>query len=270
MQNVFITGASSGLGAALARNLAASGRTLGLVARNAERLGAVAQAAQACGAKVDQGLADITDEPAIRAFVDDFDRRSPIDLAIINAGIFDGRRADEPIEPLETSLRVLDVNLVGALNTLHAVLPGMRQRKRGHIVIISSLAGLTPIGGGLGYSASKAALVSYGLGLKQLLHAEGVKVSVVCPGFVDTPITARHMGWQPFRITADEAAAKIMRGVTRGHALIAFPLPLHIMTRMAILMPDVVRRVVGRVFACHVGGEAAAETSRTPMPQPAE
>lgn len=265
MQNIFISGASSGMGAALALRYAAAGRTLALVARNPERLADVAHKAREAGARCRQGLVDVTDAAAVRAFIDECDRESPIDLAIINAGVFDGRRTDQTLEDLETSARVIDINLIGALNTLHAILPGMRKRGRGHIVLMSSLAGMCPIGGGLGYSASKAAILSYGLGLKQVLHAEGIMVSVVCPGFVETPITKRHLGWQPFKITADQAALKIMRGVARKNAVIAFPLVLHIMTRSAILMPDFVRRIVGRVFACHAGAPDAAGSGGAPV-----
>lgn len=255
MKNIVITGASSGMGEALARFYAAPGANIGIVGRNAARLGAVAQVVESKGASCTRGEVDVRDGAAVRNFVEDFDSRTPIDLLIVNAGIFDGRKAGQQVEDLETSMRVLETNLSGALNTIHAALPAMRKRGRGHIVLVSSLAGLTPIGGGLGYSAGKAALLSYGLGLKQLLWDEGVHVSVVCPGFVETPLAERHLGWQPFRITADQAAKKIARGIAKRKAIVAFPLPLHIMTRTAILMPDFVRRVVGKVFSCHAGGD---------------
>lgn len=258
MKNIVITGASSGLGEALALFYAAPGATLGIVGRNAARLGTVAQAVESKGAVCTQGELDVRDGAAGRSFIEDFDTRTPIDLLIVNAGIFDGRKPGEHIEDLETSMRVLETNLSGALATVHAALPAMRRRGRGHIVLVSSLAGLTPIGGGLGYSAGKAALLSYGLGLKQLLWDEGVHVSVVCPGFVETPLAARHLGWQPFRITADAAARKIARGIGKRKAIVAFPLPLHIMTRTAILMPDFVRRIVGKVFSCHAGADKPA------------
>ncbi len=245
------------MGEALARGYAAPGQTIAVVGRNGERLAQVAAAVEAKGAKSSQGQVDVTDRAGLEAFVEQFDAEYPIDLVIINAGIFDGRKPGEDIEDLDTSLRVLDTNLTGTLTTLHAVLPGMRRRGRGHIVLMSSLAGLTPIGGGLGYSASKAAVVFYGLGLKQLLHPMGIRVTVACPGFVETPITDRHLGWQPFRISPDAAARKIIRGIQCHRAIVAFPLVLHVMTRVAILMPDFVRRIVGRVFSCHA---AAGET----------
>jgi short-subunit dehydrogenase len=132
----------------------------------------------------------------------------------------------------------------------------MRGRGQGHIAIVASLAGLTPLAGALGYSASKSALVAYGLGLNQALHKEGVGVSVICPGFVETPITERHLGWQPFRLTAAGAAEKIARGIAAKKALVAFPLPLHLIARPSILVPEFVRRFVGNFFSCRAASPA--------------
>ena len=184
------------------------------------------------------------------------DEKHPIDLAIINAGIFDGRKQREDLESLETSLRVIYNNLKGALNTLHAVLPGMRERGRGHIVFVSSLAGLTPLGGALGYSASKSAVVAYALGLKQVLHKTGIRVTAVCPGFIDTPVADQHLGWQPFKMSAETAAKKIMRGISSRRAIVAFPFALHLLARPSILVPDFVRRNVGNVFSCSASDDA--------------
>ncbi|MBL8588690.1 MAG: SDR family NAD(P)-dependent oxidoreductase [Methylobacteriaceae bacterium] len=250
MRNILITGASSGIGAALARKYAAPGVRLGLLARDSARLEAVAAAARAAGAECVVALADVRDRAAIERAVGEFEAGGPIDLLIVNAGIFTGRRAGENVESLETSLASLDVNLTGALTTLHAALPAMRARRRGRVALVASLAGLSPLGGALGYSAAKSALVSYGLGLRQVLWDEGVTVSVVCPGFVETAMSATYVGRRLFTLTADEAAEKIARGVERGKALVAFPALLHLMTRTAIIAPDVVRRIAGRVFAC--------------------
>ena len=137
MRNIVITGASSGMGEALALLYAAPGVALGLVGRNAARLAKVAEAGAAAGAACIQGALDVTNADEVRAFVGDFDAKHPIDLIIVNAGIFDGRRPGQEIEDLETSLRVIETNLNGALATVHAALPGMRRRGRGHIVIMS-------------------------------------------------------------------------------------------------------------------------------------
>ena len=255
MNSILIAGASSGIGAALARNYASSGAHLCLLGRNAERLAGVAVEVAERGADCEQAVADILDEPALRDAIRGYDSRHPVDLAFINAGIFDGRKEGEHLEDLETSLRVIDNNLRGALNTLHAILPAMRTRGSGHIVFVSSLAGLTPLGCALGYSASKSAIVSYALGLKQVLHGSGIRITVVCPGFIETPLASQHLGWQPFKITADKAARKIMRGIASRRAIVAFPFILHALARPSILVPDVVRRAVGKAFACAAGAD---------------
>ena len=275
MNNILITGASSGIGAALARDYASNGSSLCLLGRNTERLADVAAVAAERGADCEQAVADILDEPALRDAIRGYDSRHPVDLAFINAGIFDGRKEGEHLEDLETSLRVIDNNLRGALNTLHAILPAMRNRGRGHIVFVASLAGLTPLGCALGYSASKSAIVSYALGLKQVLHGSGIRITVVCPGFIETPLASQHLGWQPFKITADKAARKIMRGIASRRAIVAFPFVLHALARPSILVPDIVRRAVGKAFACAAGADVRGtspgrSSAAGPMPGPAE
>lgn len=264
MRNIVITGASSGIGAALVERYAAPGVTLALIARDADRLAYVKALAEAKGAKVEIMSADVRDGAALAALLAAFDAANPIDLLIANAGIFDGRKAGEDVEDAATSLRVLETNLTGAINTVQAALPGMRARKSGRIALVASLAGLTPLAGALGYSASKAAMVAYGLGLNQALYKDGIAVSVICPGFVDTPIAQRHVGWQPFRLSAAQAAEKIERAIARKKALAAFPLPLHMIARPSVLMPEFVRRFAGRFFACHAASPALA-TAQTPL-----
>lgn len=269
MANIVITGASSGLGAALAREYAEPGATIGLLARDARKLEAVAKDAVARGAVCVHAQADITDAAAIGDSIAAFDAAHPVDIAILNAGMFDGRADGEGIEDLDTSLRVIETNLQGTLKTLHAVLPGMRARGRGHIVIVASLAGLTPLAGALGYSASKSALVAYGLGLKQTLRKEGIKVSVVCPGFIETAIAKKHQGWQPLRMSAQKAAAKIRRGVASNRAIVAFPLVLHLIARPSIMVPDIVRRIAGGFFACSAAKDARPAIAPVPAKLPA-
>lgn len=265
MRNIAITGASSGMGAALAKRYAGPGVALALIARNGEKLQQTARTAEAAGAKVHVYAVDVRDQPAIRTALMAFDANHPIDLLIANAGIFDGRQQGEDIEALETSMRVIETNLSGALNTVYAVLPAMRSRKKGQIAIVSSLAGLTPLAGALGYSASKSALVGFGLGLKQAVYKDGIGVSVICPGFVETPITVRHIGWQPFRMTADKAAEKIAHGIARNKAIVAFPLPLHLIARPSVIVPEFVRRFAGNLFACRAASPAVESRQATPI-----
>lgn len=256
MQNIIITGGSSGIGAALARAYAGPDVHICIIGRNAGRLGSVAQDVETRGGRCTTAQVDITDRDETSAFLQAHDKDHPIDILFINAGIFDGRKEGQPLEDLDTSLRVIDTNLVGVLHTLHAALPAMRKRGRGHIVFTASLASMVPLGGSLGYSASKSAVMAYGLGLKQVLRPMGINVSVVCPGFIHTPLAERYLGWQPFKLTTEKTARIIKRGVRKGKPLIAFPLPLHLIARPAIFAPDWVRRIVEWTFSCHAVSDA--------------
>src|SRR5262249_34885659 len=148
---------------ALARRLSSPGRVLGLIGRNQERLGAVAAECTAAGARCRNASIDVRDTARLQGFLDAFGRGNPIDLLVANAGILDGRHADQATESGEAARCVLEVNLLAAVDSIHAVLPAMRRRGSGGIIIVSSLAGLVPLADAPAYSASKAALVSYAL-----------------------------------------------------------------------------------------------------------
>jgi short-subunit dehydrogenase len=224
--HVLITGASSGIGAALARHYASPGRTLSLHGRDPTRLAAVAAVAEASGAEVATGLGDVRDREPLAAWVDERDRVRAIDLVIANAGI-SGRPADETIA----------VNVMGVINTIEAVLPAMRARRRGTIAIISSLAAWRGLPTAPAYGASKAAVRLWGEGLRGRLRPFDVRVCVVCPGFVATPLVAANRFPMPFVMDADRAARRIARGLARGRARIAFPLRLYALVRMIAALP---------------------------------
>ncbi|MGE3248337.1 MAG: SDR family NAD(P)-dependent oxidoreductase [Beijerinckiaceae bacterium] len=257
MPSILITGASSGIGAALAREIAAQGQSICILGRDAGRLADVAADAADRGAACTIARADVTDREELARVIAPYDAAHPVDILFINAGVFDGRKEGELVEDIETTLRVIETNLCGTINTLHAVLPGMRRRRRGHIVFVASLAGMTPLAGGLGYSASKSGIVAYALGLKQLLHGQGIKVTIVCPGFIDTPLADGYVGWQPFKISAEAAARKILRGMRSRRAIVAFPFALHLIARPSLLVPDFMRRFVGRLFSSYARPAAA-------------
>ncbi len=160
--SVVITGASSGIGAALAAQYGGPGVTLGVTGRDAARLDAVAKQSAEAGAAVVQGVFDVRDRPALGGFLGDFDAKHPIGLLVANAGVLEGRQADGTLEDCETARRVIEINLLGAIDTVHAVLPGMTARGSGHIVLVSSLAGISPVADAPAYSASKAGLLGYG------------------------------------------------------------------------------------------------------------
>jgi len=232
-----ITGASSGIGAAMAAALAQPGQRLGLVGRNPDRLAAVSSLCRRQGAECTVAHLDIR-QPALSTFLQSFDREHPIDLLVLNAGILDGRRDGEVIEDGATARSVLEVNLLAPMASLHAVLPAMRQRRRGTIAFVASLAAFVPLADAPAYSASKAALVSYGLAVRAALANEGINVVVACPGFVATAMSRCHIGHRPGEISASSAARAILDGVRRNRALVGFPFAAHWLSRLALFVPE--------------------------------
>lgn len=235
-RSVLITGASSGIGAALAQAYAARGRMLFLTGRDRARLEAEAGRCRAeQGAEVETGLLDVTDAEATAAFVRAADGRRPLDLVIANAGIADG--ISEPPADLEAARRLIEVNLLGSLNTLAPAVAAMAERGHGQVALMSSVAALRGLPGSHGYCASKAALKALGEGLRAPLAARGIAVNVVLPGFVRTPMNEDRGFPTPLRIEPDEAAAIIRRGLATNRAVIAFPRPTVWAVRAMTLWP---------------------------------
>lgn len=251
-QNIVITGASSGIGAALAKFYARPGVTLGLIGRDAARLGAVAAEAEAAGAAVIQGLVDLRDPSALVGFLTGFDAEHPVDLLIANAGVLDGRRADGVVEDAEVARRVIEINLLGAVETLHALLPAMRRRRRGHIALVSSLAALSPLPDAPAYSASKAGLLSYGRAMRAAVAAENVRISVVCPGYVASAMTETHIGNHPHKISAEAAARLIDAGIARNKPVIGFPRQLYFLSLISAFFPEFIVRMATKDIRFHV------------------
>jgi len=249
---IVITGASSGIGAALARQLSAPGRVLGLIGRNEERLAAVAADCAGAGSTCRTGCLDVRDTSRLTAFLDAFDRDHATDLLVANAGILDGRHAEQVTESGDTARKVLETNLLAAIATVHAVLPAMRARRHGSIILVSSLAGFVPLADAPAYSASKAGLVSYGLALRDTVEKDGVRVVVACPGFVATAMARIHLGPRPGEVSQEEAAALIIDGLKRNRALIGFPVIPFWLTRLSLLVPEVMRRRGARATRFHV------------------
>ncbi|HQS16758.1 SDR family NAD(P)-dependent oxidoreductase [Reyranella sp.] len=252
-KTIVITGASSGIGAALARALAAPGRTLALLGRNTERLEAVAGACRAKGAICSTTSLDLSDTARLATVLDEVGRVSSIDLLIANAGILDGRSADDAVETASVARQVLETNLLATVDLVHVVLPAMRRNGRGSIVLVASLASLVPLPDAPAYSASKAGLLSYGLALRDAVAAEGIRVVVACPGFVATAMAGRHLGPRPGEISADDAAKRILAGLRRNKAMIGFPLVPFWLSRLSQLVPEALRRRGMRNTRFHVG-----------------
>jgi short-subunit dehydrogenase len=225
-KNIVITGASSGLGEALAKIYAERGVTLGLLGRNTEKLEALAMYCRARGTEVIIAGVDVCDEAAMTDWLAHFDADHPIDLIIANAGISGGTAGGT--ESPEQTRRIFDVNVTGVFNTVLPVIAWMQMRKRGHIALISSIAGFRGLGSAPAYCASKAAVRAWGEGLRLELKPHGINVSVVCPGFIKTPMTAVNPYPMPFIMEAEEAALRIKTGIEKNRPRIAFPLPMSI------------------------------------------
>ncbi len=245
-QSIVITGASSGIGAALARAYAAPGVTLALLGRHDGRLADTADACRSQGAEVATATVDVTDSAAMRGWLEDWDRDRAVDLVIANAGISGGTGSGG--EHAAQTREIYRVNLDGVLNTVLPLIPAMRDRGRGQIALMSSLAGFLGFPGAPAYSASKAAVRAYGQALRGALYGEGVQVSVICPGFIKSPMTAVNSFPMPFLMPADKAAQRIKRGLARDRAQIAFPLPLHALVwLLATLPPGISGRLLRRL-----------------------
>jgi short-subunit dehydrogenase len=242
-QGIVITGASAGIGRALALHHAKPGIALALIGRNEAMLAEVAAACRTAGATVDVIALDLRQRDAVAARLTAFDQAHPVDLVIANAGVaLDERDA--------ASVRdVFDINLGGTLNTILPLLPSMQARGRGSIALMSSLAALSPLPDAAAYSGSKAALLAYGLALRDKVARRGLRVSVICPGFIATDMGARYAGWRPLEMSAEAAARRIAAGLARNRALIAFPWPLYAATRLGSLVPEPVLKLVMRAFS---------------------
>jgi short-subunit dehydrogenase len=236
-QRILITGASSGIGAALAVRYAEAGVDLLLVGRDGARLRSVALQCSARGASVNYVCADVRDADLLHQWILEQDRKKPIDLVIANAGISGGAFGVGGTEQLMQVRAIMDVNVGGVMNTVSPLIPRMVARGRGQIAIMSSLAGFLPLPGAPTYAASKGAVRLYGLSLRQRLSASGIRVNVICPGFVETPMTAVNPYRMPFLMDGARAARIIRSGLARNHAIIAFPWPMAFAVRLLGVMP---------------------------------
>jgi short-subunit dehydrogenase len=234
-KSVLITGASSGIGAALARVYAAPGVRLHLTGRNEARLDAVAAACRAAGAEVEAKRLEVENEAGLAAWIADIASAGSLDLVIANAGISAG--TGKGTESEAQARRIFATNLGGVLNTVLPAAAVMAERGSGQIAVMSSLAAFRGFPGAPAYCASKAAVRVWGEALRGDLHRRGVAVSVICPGYVRTPMTAVNRFPMPLVLDADRAARIIRRGLARNRARIAFPWPTYAMVRLLAALP---------------------------------
>jgi short-subunit dehydrogenase len=216
-KSILITGASSGLGAALANAYAEPDVFLALLGRNTERLNTVAEKCRNKGAKVTTAIIDVREEKLLRSWIEEQDRNISFDLAIANAGISSAGK--KPTE--QTDREIFAINLLGMLNTVYPIIDLMKQRCSGQIALMSSLGGfygLTPA-----YSSSKAAIMTFGESMRNRLRPFGICVSVICPGYIQTPLTDKNQFKMPFLVPIDKAVKIIQHGLAKNKGLIAFP-----------------------------------------------
>ena len=227
---IWVTGASSGIGAALARELADRGASVAISARNTDKLREVA------GDRMTVVPVDITDRDAVLAAAGAVrEALGDIDIAVLNAGAwsqFDVGTWDSAA--FEVQFRT---NLMGTVHTLEAVVPTMIAQKRGRIVGTASVAGYRGLPGGEAYGATKAALLNLFESLRGSLAPRGIVVQTLAPGFVRTPMTERNSFPMPFLIDPEEAARAIAEGIEKDKAEVVFPFPMMLMMKAARLVP---------------------------------
>ena len=232
-----VTGASSGIGWALAHTLAAEGCKVGLIARRREQLAALAGEIENRGGTTASAVADVAErEPTISAIREVAARLGPVDLLIANAGV----GAPTTVEPFNVGdiEKMFRVNVLGVVYSLEAVLPQMLERRSGHLAAVSSLAAYKGLPGESGYTASKAAVNVFMEGLRVQLRGKGIAVTTICPGFVKTPMTEVNEFKMPWLLSADEAARRIVRALNRKRKIYNFPWQTALLMKLSRWAPD--------------------------------
>lgn len=245
---VVVTGASSGIGKALAEHLVERGAKVGLVARRQHLLEQITIDLAAPVDTVAWACADVTDQAATAAAVQMLEKQlGPCEVMIANAGIY--RKTDVMKFDAAVANDVITTNVQGVINSVGAVLPGMIQRKQGHLVAVSSIAAMIGLPAAGTYSASKAALVAFFQSLRVDLHPLGLKATVVAPGYVDTPlITDEERETVKDLLTAEQAAIRICEAIQRDRAIDWFPWQAWLVCRLLSLAPSgLYRRLIAHI-----------------------
>lgn len=244
---VLLTGASSGIGEALAIALAKKGAVLGLLARRKDLLEKIKKDCEKAGGTARVFACDVTNEDAVLAAAEEFKHEfEHIDVLIANAGIGGNNAETRAMQPLAVK-KVIDINLMGAVNSVHAVLPGMLKRGSGQIVAISSLAGFRGLPRSAAYSASKAGMTAFFESLRLDVKHQGVDVTIIQPGFIKTPLTSGREARMPFIMDLDDAIPLFIKAIEKKKRFAAFPWQLATFVRAGKFMPGwLYDRVAGR------------------------
>jgi short-subunit dehydrogenase len=244
---VFLTGASSGIGEALALELAKRGVLLGLVARRKNELRALADKCEEAGGIARVFACDVTDADAVQAAAYSFrEEFGHIDILIANAGIGGNNPETRALQP-DAVKKVIDINLLGAANSVYAVLPDMLERGSGQLVAISSLAGVRGLPKSAAYSASKAGMTAFFESVRLDVAHKGIDVTIIQPGFIKTPLTSGRKNKMPFLMELDDAIVHILRAIEKKKKFAAFPWQSATIVRAGKLMPAwMYDRIAGR------------------------
>ncbi len=242
--NILISGANSGIGRALAIAYSAPNINLFLCARNLQKLQEVKEICRELKANVFIKSLDVKNEEESRAWIQKIEENYPLDLIIASAGISAGTSGG--IESSQQIKEIFSTNIYGILNIINPAIEKMKQRKSGQIALLASLAGFRGLPSAPAYSASKAAVKVYGEALRGNLAEFGIKVNVVCPGYVKTPMTDVNDFPMPFLMPVEKAAKIIKNGIRKNKSRIAFPFPLYFVVWLAALLPT---SLTDRIFA---------------------
>jgi NADP-dependent 3-hydroxy acid dehydrogenase YdfG len=236
-KTVFLTGASSGIGEGIALALAKEGAVLGLVARRKELLDDLTARCEAAGGTARAFVCDVVDADALASAAAEFRKEfGHIDVMIANAGI-SGKSAETRDLVPHAVKKVIDTNLMGAVNAVHAVLPAMLERGSGHLVAISSLAGFRGLPKSAAYSASKAAMTAYFESVRLDVVPKGIDVTIIQPGFIRTTLTAGREAKMPFLMYLDDAIPLFIKAIEKKKRFAAFPWQLASIVRAGLVMP---------------------------------
>jgi short-subunit dehydrogenase len=244
---VFLTGASSGIGEALALAMAERGAALGLLARREELLKELAGKCERFGVEAKYYAVDVTDAQAVAVAAESLRKEfGRIDVLIANAGI-GGNNAETRNLNAEAVAKVININLLGAVNAVAAVLPSMLENKSGQLVAISSLAGIRGLPKSAAYSASKAGMTAFFESVRLDVQNEGVAVTIIQPGFIKTPLTSGRASKMPFLMELEDSIPHFLNAIEQRKKFAAFPWQLASFVRLAKIFPVwLYDRIAGR------------------------
>ena len=244
---VFLTGASSGIGEALALAVAERGAIVGLLARREELLKDLAAKCETFGGKARYFAVDVTDAKAVARSADSLRNEfGKIDILIANAGIGGNNPETRNLQP-EAIAKVININLLGAVNAVSAVLPQMLKSKSGHLVAISSLAGFRGLPKSAAYSASKAGMTAFFESVRLDVQSKGVSVTIIQPGFIKTPLTSNRTNKMPFLMELEDSIPLFLNAIEKRKKFAAFPWQLATFVRAGQIFPAwLYDRIAGR------------------------